>query len=212
MQKPDGLTVIGEEQIAARIWPLAVRKLSGVGPKTEARLMGLGISTIGELAARTEEDLIGLFGNSYGRYLFEASRGIDERPLVTHWEPRSMSRERTFERDVGDWQVLARNLVELGKEAVDELRERGYRARTVTVKVRFDDFVTLTRALTLGEPTDSEEAVRRAAFACMKRIEFNRKVRLIGIRLSALEGREAEGNGRNEEDDPSESPSLEGPS
>jgi DNA polymerase-4 len=187
LQKPDGLTVITENDITARIWPLPVRKLTGVGPKTEARLKAMGVVFIGELAARSKEELIDQFGDSYGIWLYESSRGIDDRPLVTHWEPRSLSRETTFERDVADWQVLARTLVELEKEIVADILKRGYRAKTVTIKIRFSDFETHTRAHTLDAATDSQDAIRRAAFECMKRIEFKKKVRLIGIRLSGLE-------------------------
>lgn len=187
MQKPDGLTIITERDIATRIWPLPVRKLTGVGPKTEARLKAMGVTTIGELAAQPEEVLISQFGNSYGNWLYESSRGIDERTLITHWEPKSSSRETTFERDVADWQVLARTLVELVNDVVADLTKRGYRSKTVTIKIRFSDFETHTRARTLDAPTNSEEVIRRAAFECMKRIEFRKKVRLIGIRLSSLE-------------------------
>ena len=187
MQKPDGLTIIVESDIATRIWPLPVRKLSGVGPKTGARLTAMGIITIGELALQPLESLISEFGHSYGSYLHEASQGIDERPLITFWEPRSLSRETTFERDVSDWQVLARTLVELVKEVVADLGERGYGSRTVTVKIRFDDFKTHTRSLTLDAPANTEDVIRRAAFECMKRVEFTKKVRLIGVRLSGLD-------------------------
>jgi DNA polymerase-4 len=187
MRKPDGLTIIAESDIAARIWPLPVRKLTGVGPKTEARLKAMGVTTIGELAARPKELLIEQFGNSYGAWLSESARGIDERSLVIHWEPKSLSRETTFEVDVADWQVLARTLVELGNDAVADLTKRGCRSKTVTIKIRFSDFETHTRAHTLDAATDSGDAIRRAAFECMKRIEFRKKVRLIGIRLSGLE-------------------------
>ncbi len=187
IQKPDGLTIITESDIADRIWPLPVRKLTGVGPKTEARLKAMGVTTIGELAARLREELVDQFGNSYGNWLYESSRGIDDRPLVTHWEPKSLSRETTFERDVADWQVLARTLVGLGNDVVADLTKRGYKSKTVTIKIRFSDFETHTRVLTLDAPTNSGDMIRRAAFECMKRIEFRKKVRLIGIRLSGLE-------------------------
>ncbi len=187
MHKPDGLTIITERDIANRIWPLPVRKLTGVGPKTEARLKAMGVTTIGELAAQPEQVLIGQFGNSYGTWLRESSRGIDERPLITHWEPKSSSRETTFERDVADWQVLARTLVELVNDVVADLSKRGYKSKTVAIKIRFSDFETHTRARTLEASTNSGEVIRRAAFECMKRIEFRKKVRLIGIRLSGLE-------------------------
>jgi DNA polymerase-4 len=186
MQKPDGLTILNEDDIESRIWPLPVRKLWGVGPKTETYLKGIGIVTIGELAAMSIETLFSHFGKSYGRYLYEASRGKDESPLVTHWEPKSASRETTFQSDVGNWQVLAKTIAELTREVVDDIRQRGYKCRTVTVKMRFSDFKTLTRAKTLLEYTDSIEEIRRAAFDCLSRFEVKKKVRLVGVRLSSF--------------------------
>lgn len=187
MQKPDGLTIITETDIATKIWQLPVRKLWGVGPKTEAYLGSIGIKTIGELAAMPIDDLIRHFGRSYGNYLYEASRGIDESPVITHWEPKSMSRETTFQRDVDNWQFLAKNIARLIKEVVDDMTQRGYRCKTVTVKMRFSDFKTVTRAKTLQKATDSLEEVRKAAFDCLNRIELKKRVRLVGVRVSGFE-------------------------
>jgi len=187
MQKPDGLTMLTENDIASRIWPLPIRKLYGLGPKTEERLKKTGIETIGQLAALPREFLIRSFGPSYGEYLYEASRGIDDSPLVTHWEPKSLSRETTFQVDVQDWQVIARTIAELSKEVVSDLQHKGYCARTVTIKIRFDDFHTFTRACSLEKATTSEEVIRKAAFSCLKRIELHRRVRLIGVRVTNLE-------------------------
>lgn len=195
MQKPDGLTVITEDNVAERIWPLSVRKLWGVGPKTEASLGEVGITTIGALAAQPLERLIELFGNSYGTYLYEASRGRDEGPLVTHWEPKSVSRETTFQHDLANWQEIARNLAELARDVAQDMRSSGLKGRNVTVKVRFSDFVTMTRALTLPDYTDSTEEIRRAAFQCLGRFELKKKVRLIGVRVQRLRQQE-EGGGK----------------
>ncbi|MGE5174486.1 MAG: DNA polymerase IV [Betaproteobacteria bacterium] len=128
MQKPDGLTLIGEGDVENRIWPLPVRKLYGVGPKTEAHLHGLGVKTIGELAALPLDLLRVHFGESYGQYLYESSRGIDESPLVTYWEPKSTSRETTFQEDIADWQVLAKTLVALVTDIIEDIRQRKYLA------------------------------------------------------------------------------------
>ena len=125
MQKPDGLTLLTEGDIRSRIWPLPVRKLRGVGPKTEAYLKEMGIQTVGDLASLSLDKLTEEFGQSYGSYLYEASRGMDESPLVTHWEPKSISRETTFQRDVDQWQVIAKTLVELTKEVVLNMKEEG---------------------------------------------------------------------------------------
>jgi DNA polymerase-4 len=187
MQKPDGLTIIMEDDIQSRIWPLSVRKLWGVGPKTEAYLKEIGIQTVGDLASLSLDRLIEEFGQSYGSYLYEASRGIDESPLVTHWEPKSISRETTFQRDVDNWQVIAKTLAELTKEVVINMKEEDYQGRTVTLKIRFNDFKTYTRAKTLSRHTDSEEEIRKAAFDCLGRLELKKKVRLIGVRISHLQ-------------------------
>ena len=187
MQKPDGVTIIREGDIESRLWPLAVRKLYGVGPKTEASLTAMGIETIGQLAAMPLDTLVERFGNSYGSYLYDASRGLDDSPLVTHWEPKSISRETTFQEDVKHWQTIARTLADLAREVTADLQGHRYRAKTVTIKIRFADFTTFTRALTVPDYTDSEEEIRKAAFACLKRIELDRKVRLVGVRVSSLE-------------------------
>jgi DNA polymerase-4 len=186
MQKPDGLIIIAEDDIQGRIWPLSVRKLWGVGPKTEAYLKEMGIQTVGDLASLSLDRLVEEFGQSYGSYLYEASRGIDESPLVTHWEPKSISRETTFQRDVDNWQVIAKTLAELTKEVVINMKEEGYQGRTVTLKIRFNDFKTYTRAKSLNKHTDLEEEIRRAAFDCLGRLELKKKVRLIGVRVSNL--------------------------
>jgi len=187
MQKPDGLTIIAEKDIKERIWPLPARKLWGVGPKTEASLKKRGINTIGALASMPIESLVESYGESYGHYLYEASRGIDESPLVTHWEPKSVSRETTFQVDTNNWQTIAKTIAELAKEVVDDIRQKGYKGRTVTLKVRFSDFKTYTRSKTLDEPTDSIDAIRKAAFDCLKRIEIKMKVRLLGVRITQFE-------------------------
>jgi DNA polymerase-4 len=187
MQKPEGVTVITERDIQSRIWPLSVRKLWGVGPKSEAHLKEFSIHTIGDIASLPLEKLIERFGKSYGNYLYEASRGLDESPLVTHWEPKSISRETTFQSDTDHWQTIARNLADLTRETVAELREREYRCRNVTVKIRFSDFKTHTRATTLAAPTDKLEIIRTAAFFCLGNFDLNKKkVRLVGARLGRL--------------------------
>jgi DNA polymerase-4 len=186
LQKPDGLTILVATDLEARIWPLGVRRVPGIGPKTEARLAELGVHTIGELAAVPVETLVGEFGRSYGGFLYEAARGIDDDPIVTHWEPKQRSRETTFQEDTGDWQTIARTIAALAREVAEELREEGYRSRTVGIKLRFADFETHTREKTLAEPTDSETAIRKAAFECLGRLKLDRRVRLLGVRVGDL--------------------------
>ncbi|HSB52371.1 MAG TPA: DNA polymerase IV [Dissulfurispiraceae bacterium] len=186
MEKPDGLTIIAEEDIVDRIGPLPVRKLWGVGPVTEARLKELDVKTIGELAAMPLGRLLELFGESYGWYLHESSRGVDNRPLVTHWEPKSSSRETTFEHDTNDRGTIEKTVSELIDNVAADLTTQRLRARTVTVKVRYSNFETHTRAKTLMQPSDSPEEFRTAALECLGRFDLRRKVRLIGFRASAF--------------------------
>ncbi len=186
MKKPDGLTIISTFDVERLIWPLSVRKLLGIGPKTEKRLQDMGINTIGELASTQLGRLTDYFGESYGHYLYEASHGIDENPLITHWEPKSISREMTFQIDTDKWNTIAKNLAELTRDVVDTMKKSGYKARTVTIKIRFSDFETHTRAKTLEDFIDSLEAIRKAAFGALGSIELKKKVRLIGVRVSSL--------------------------
>jgi DNA polymerase-4 len=186
MEKPDGLMIISEVDLKRLIWPLPVRKLWGVGPKTEKFLKDMGIHTIGDLASIPLETLEEDFGKSFGNYLFEASRGIDESPVITSWEPKSISREITFQRDTDRWNTVAKNLAELTRDVVDTMKESSYKGKTVTIKIRFSDFKTYTRAKTLDDFTDSLELIRKAAFEDLGRIELKKKVRLIGVRVSNL--------------------------
>ncbi len=189
LDKPDGLTVVTERDVATRIWPLPVRKINGVGPKSAAKLARLGIATIGELAAADADWLIGHFGASYGTWLHDAANGRDDRTVVTHSEPVSMSRETTFERDlhaVRDRAALSRIFTELCVEVGDDLRRKHYAGRNIAIKLRFEDFRTVTRAKTLPVPTDDPKVIRRAAGECLKRVDLTPRIRLLGVRVGAL--------------------------
>ena len=186
LQKPDGLTVLVPGDLESRIGLLGVRKVPGIGPKTETRLAELGVRTIGELAAVPIETLGERFGRSYGVFLHDAARGIDDDPIVTRWEPKQRSRETTFQEDTGDWQTIARTIAGLAREVTEDLRDEGYRARTVGIKLRFADFETHTREKTLPEPTDAEHTIRKAAFECLGRLKLDRRVRLLGVRVGEL--------------------------
>ncbi len=189
LDKPDGLTVVTAHDVANRIWPLPVRRVNGIGPKAAAKLAALGIATIGELAAAEPAWLVRHFGASYGGWLHAAANGRDERPVVTDSEPKSVSRETTFERDlhaVRDRAALSRIFTELCVRVAEDLRRKRYAGRTIGVKLRFDDFRTVTRDVTLPAPTAEATAIRRAAGECLKRIELSRRIRLLGVRVGAL--------------------------
>jgi DNA polymerase-4 len=189
LDKPDGLTVLTEADIPTRIWPLAARKVNGIGPKAADKLLALGIRTVGELAARPRAELIEAFGRSYGAWLHEVAHGRDDRPVVTHSEPVSISRETTFERNlhaVRDRAALGEILTRLCGQVALDLQRKGYRARTIGIKLRFEDFKTVTRDLTLPEPVADGSDIRRAAGECLKRVDLTRSLRLLGVRASSL--------------------------
>ncbi len=190
LDKPDGLTLLTEADIPARIWPLAARKVNGIGPKAAARLAGLGIHTIGDVAAADPAMLVAQFGKSFGAWLHEASLGRDERPVVTSSEPQSISRETTFDRDlhaVRDRAELGSIFTELCTHLAGDLARKGYAAKTIGIKLRFDDFRIATRDLTLPAHTLDAREIRRAAGLCLKRVDLARRLRLLGVRASALE-------------------------
>jgi DNA polymerase-4 len=189
LDKPDGLTVLTHADLAARVWPLPVRRLHGVGPKSAAKLARLGIATIGELAAADAAWLAERFGASHGAWLAAAARGIDERPVVTAAEPKSISRETTFARDmhpVRDRARLSQIFTELCAAVAADLKRKRYRGRTIGIKLRFEDFRTVTRERTLAEATDDARAIRRAAGECLKRVPLVQRIRLLGVRAGAL--------------------------
>ncbi|MBL8329178.1 MAG: DNA polymerase IV [Rubrivivax sp.] len=189
MDKPDGLTVLTEADIPTRVWPLRARSVNGIGPKAAARLQQLGIETIGQLAAQPRARLIEHFGRSYGSWLHEAANGRDERPVVTHSEPVSMSRETTFERDlhaVRDKAQLGAIFTELCSRVAEDLQRKGYVGRTIGIKLRFEDFSTVTRDHTVPEPTADGPTIRRLAGGCLKRVDLSRRLRLLGVRVGQL--------------------------
>ena len=189
LDKPDGLTLLPVDEIAARVWPLPARKINGIGPKSSARLDGLGIRTIGELAAADPALLVEHFGPHYGAWMHEAAHGRDERPVVTHSEPQSISRETTFDRDLHpsrDRDELSAIFDELCAGVGDDLRRKGYVGRTIGLKLRYDNFKTLTRDRTIAQPTQDARTIRRAAGECLKRVPLDRRIRLLGVRVGAL--------------------------
>ncbi len=190
LQKPGGITLLDMADIPVRIWPLPVRKINGIGPKAGEKLAQLGIHTIGELAAADPVWLVGHFGRSQGVWLHAAAHGIDERPVVTDSEPRSISRETTFERDLHphhDRAVLGEIFTHLCQRVAADLQRKHHLGRTVGIKLRYDDFRTVTRDVTLPAATADAALIRRAAGECLKRVPLDKKLRLLGVRISALQ-------------------------
>jgi DNA polymerase-4 len=189
LDKPDGLTILREADVPLRIWPLPVRRVNGIGPKAAAKLEALGIHTVGELAHTPVAILLTNFGPHYGAWLADAAQGKDERPVETEGEPKSISRETTFERDLHakhDRAELSRIFTDLCSRVAADLARRGYAGRTIGIKLRFDDFRTVTRDHTLATPTQDAATIRKAAGECLKRVELTRRLRLLGVRVGSL--------------------------
>jgi DNA polymerase-4 len=189
LDKPDGLTLLRPADIASRIWPLPARRINGIGPKADARLAALGIRTIGQLAHVDPEILTTHFGTHYGAWLHEAAHGRDDRPVVTQSEPKSISRETTFERDLHaqrDRSELSAIFTDLCVRVAGDLQRKGYLGKTIGVKLRYDNFALVTRDQTIERPTQDAQAIRRAAGECLKRVPLARRIRLLGVRVATL--------------------------
>ena len=189
LDKPDGMTLLTDADLPTRVWPLAVRRINGIGPKAASKLNKLGVLTVGDLARRDKPWLTEHFGRAYGGWLFDAAHGICDRPVVTHSEPVSMSRETTFERDlhaVRDRTELTRVFTQLAEQVATDLQRKGYAGRTIGIKLRFDDFKTVTRDLTLPSAVADATAIRHAAGLCLKRVDLKRRLRLLGVRAGSL--------------------------
>ncbi|MDO8450501.1 MAG: DNA polymerase IV [Rhodoferax sp.] len=187
--KPNGISIVFEDDLESKIWPLACRKINGIGPKADEKLKSLGIETIGELAQKELAWLVAHFGKKTGAWMFEAARGRDERPVVLESEPVSMSRETTFERDlhaVRDKTELGAIFTRLCQQVADDLQRKGYVGKTIGIKLRYDDFKSVTRDQTLDSYTADAQTIRQTAGLCLKRVPLDKRLRLLGVRVGTL--------------------------
>ncbi len=190
--KPDGLTVVKPHRVRAFLDPLPVRRIHGVGPATEKSLNELGVKIIADLRALEIELLTRRFGR-HGRGLYNYSRGIDERPVRTHRERKSLGHERTYATDIGALAEMDEQIEVLSGLVAGGLEDREIGARTITVKVRYPDFTTLTRSRTLDAPTSSAPLITRIAKELLRQTDAgSRRVRLLGVTGSGLSQGEPE--------------------
>lgn len=193
LDKPNGLTIITETDIPNHIWPLPAGKINGIGPKASEKLEVLGIHTVGELAACDEIWLKQHFGPNYGAWLHRVAHGRDERPVVTYSEPKSISRETTFERDLHprlDRHELGNLFTRLCEQLASDLHRKGYAAKTIGVKLRFDDFRIVTRVLTADDWIQDAVSIRHWAGRALKKAPLEQKLRLLGVRAANLRSAE----------------------
>jgi DNA polymerase-4 len=185
-RKPHGITVVPPGEEAAFLAPLAVRKLWGVGEVTGRELAKLGIQTIGDLARLSLEELQARFG-AHGEGMWHAAHGIDDSPVTPEHEAKSLSREETFAQDVRDPAVLRRELLRLSDAVAARLRRHDFQARTVSLKLRYGDFTTMTRQVTLPQPTDAGPIICAQATALLDAAwDRRRPVRLLGVAAENL--------------------------
>lgn len=185
MDKPDGMTVVEPGRVADFLEPLDVRRLSGIGKKSEELLKGQGIETIGQLARFDEGRLVEMFGK-WGARMHQLARGVDDSVVEERSETKSVSKEHTFEADTGDPAVLYESLDEIAVKVHRSLLRKGFSFGTVSVKVRMADFSTFSRARTLEFHTRDLDVIKRESRKLAGGFFDGRKIRLLGIKLSGL--------------------------
>ncbi len=185
LDKPDGFRVILPDEVRAVLDPLPVSRIFGVGPRTAKRLEALGVRTVGDLASRERAEVMRTFGAS-GAWIHDLAHGIDPRRVNPARVEKSHGMERTFARDVADRDELRLVLYEFCEEVAFELRHRGLRGRTITLKARFADFKTITRSHTLDHPVNLGRRIYAVCRALLERVPPG-PLRLLGVQLSQLE-------------------------
>lgn len=193
LQKPDGLTVIQPEEAEKVLAPLAIRKIPGIGPKTEASLQGRGVKTVGDLKKFSEAELYELFGK-WGLELYEKVRGHDQSPLATEWEAKSIGEQETFPEDTDRFSYVNERVAELCKSVAVSVQKEGFKTfKRVVLTVRFDNFKTKTKSKTLEKPTASVAVLRREILNMLlpffdhRENPEHRRLRLVGVRVEKLE-------------------------
>ncbi len=185
--KPDGLLVVPQQHVVEFLHPLPVGALWGVGQRTEEQLTRLGLRTVGDLAQTPVATLERALGTAAGRHLADLAWGRDPRSVVPHEPDKSVGAEETFGTDVDDPQVVRRELLRLSERVGSRLRAQGYRGRTVSIKVRFADFTTITRSRTLRDPTDVSREIYSTALGLYEALGLDRaRLRLVGVRVEGL--------------------------
>jgi DNA polymerase IV (DinB-like DNA polymerase) len=184
--KPDGLTIVKPDESKSFLRPLAVSRISGVGKKSAEILEKVGVKTIGDLADFPVARIVELFAK-WGVRLWEIANGVDESPVVTSYDIKSISTETTFEQDVQDRSIVIQTLDRLARDVHARAVQDGFLWRTVGIKLRFQDFTTLTRAKSSSEYANRLDAVERSVRSLFAEFEEDpRKIRLVGVRLSNL--------------------------
>jgi nucleotidyltransferase/DNA polymerase involved in DNA repair len=185
IRKPDGFVIVEEKDVEGFLRDLPISRLWGVGPKTEARLSEVGFQTIGNVAAASRESLVRSLGN-LGEHLYQLSHGHDDRPVVSNWEPKSISSETTFDVDTADRELLLATILELSDHVAERLRKDGYRASKVTLKLRYSSFTTHTKQQSIDKLICTGEEIASIARGLFSQFPLKQKIRLIGVAAGDL--------------------------
>jgi DNA polymerase IV (DinB-like DNA polymerase) len=186
-QKPDGLTIVAEDDVKKFLWPLPVGSLWGVGKKTEQKLREMKIKTIGDLANYDPSQLIEKFGAIWGTQFHLLANGIDRSEVIEGWEAKSISREFTFEEDTDDKYLIYKTLDKLCEQVCDDVRNSRFHFKTVSIKIRYSNFETHTHSRTLPFLTSRMKDIQKTCHELIEAfLQPNRKIRLVGTRVSKL--------------------------
>jgi DNA polymerase-4 len=186
LNKPNGLTVIAPGDEATTLAPMPIRRLPGVGPATQERLHRHGLHTIGEVAAAPVADLVDILGQAHGLSVHQHARGIDNRVLEPERDAKSVSAETTFPTDLTDPRELLDHARRLIERVISRLAHEGTSGRTITMKIRNYDFSTITRSITLDQPTDSAAKILTGVRQLLSAVDTSNGIRLLGVGVSGL--------------------------
>lgn len=187
IKKPAGLTVVPPEHVESFLRFLPIIKIPGIGPVTEKEIHKHGIKTVGELARISKQELCNLFG-SWGECIYDRAHGIDDSPVEPAGESKQISSEETFEQDIIQLPPMEEKITEISEDVAAQLKERNIKARTITLKVKYADFIQITRSKTLSAPTDSADTIQQEAVQLLheKTEAGKRFIRLLGVGVSNL--------------------------
>ena len=195
-QKPHGLTMVRDTEVQNFLDPLPARELRGIGTKTGASLKEIGIETVRQLRQKTKSELVEIFGNKHGESMYRYARGIDDTPLETDWEAKSIGSETTFDKDTLDAPTILATLKGLAGEVAQSVKKEKKKFKTVGIVVRFSDFETKTRSHTIEEASDDKKVLETEAlklllpFLDSRENPKRKKIRLVGVRTEKLESTE----------------------
>lgn len=186
LKKPNGLVVVSKDKLLDFLWPLDISKLWGLGKKSESALRSLRINTIGDLARMNIWNLVDIFGKN-GVHFWNLANGVDDRAVETETETKSVGNETTFSKDINNEREIKSELMFLCEKVSDRLRRYGFKARTVTLKIRLENFKTHTRGSTLDEATNFTDVLYKKIKELYNRFDKKgKKIRLVGVKTSNL--------------------------